>query len=169
MILILSILILLLVVGFVAFVIYHFIRVDKVKKSCNDACPNVVGLVYSPKNEDMKDVMQAIQKFIVETQLWGCSSLRKNLSDHKDMVLEELTSVKFSCEDAIKEVDKQLESFKEEVTLNSNIDITPFLTSLRTLWILLLRKSCKDTKFDANKAKELANNLFDTVCYMPQR
>jgi hypothetical protein len=160
---VLSVLLIIIVLAFIGFVIYHFVS----KEKC-DAPPDMkyIGLAYKAKNETVESVMQRIQGILQELQLQGCVMFRKDFQAKKDEFFAKIDQEeKVPCEVARYAVKEFIKSITEDVP--DGIKMEPLGKEIKKLWDLLVTSTCEEesSTLSPTRMKELINAVIDSVCY----
>lgn len=171
----------------VAFTIYHFIKIGKMKCPPPPACPacprgTFVGFEYKTNDPVVRELMTRIQKVFSSLQTATCVEIKRNLVFMRQAIEQAAKESEaqaaavaeegakapepMSCDEAKKEMDRGLLQVQSDIVIeNPTIDPKEFIDALRRLVHYTIEQSCTNNKIDAVKFGRLMTGMLDSICF----
>jgi len=175
-----SALLIILVICFAVFVVYHYQKVKTIQESCNEKqsacpiCPSAVGARYQATNPQIKELMERVQRMLDTIQKPMCNRIRGELEKKKEDMIDLLTSggdTQQTCGRIKMNADAALARWRQWV-ISEDI---PYVSDYRRLYpelqdatrelvFHIIDLCCDGNRIDVQKAKRLIGEVFTSLC-----
>ena len=184
--------VLLLVVALIGFIVYHFLKIKRVRKECPKQvqqecpvkqcpecpkqvqqecpvkqCPELIGLMISSPNEETKQLWNVLQRRMMSMQEMGCKQIKEVLKAYEGFLITEMRSFKSKFGNNVLKCDDvkdMIHGYMDAVTKEVPPQSTFYVNEVSNILVEVIALVCKDGYIDADKVLYLINGVFDSVC-----